>query len=760
MDGLIGKTLGPYKVLEKIGEGGMAVVYKGYQESLGRHVAIKVLRGELAHDPEFIARFRREALSVAKLSHPNILHVYDAGVVHSVYYIVMDYVEGGSLKDLIAEGPLDVERAVSITAQLAEALEYAHRLGLVHRDIKPSNILLAPDPVTEGHVRPLLTDFGIARVLYEGTRLTRTGASIGTPEYMAPEQAEGEPSDGRTDIYALGIVLYEMLTSRVPFSAPTPAATLYKQVHTPPPPLRQVDAGIPTWLEAVVDKALAKQPEHRFQRAGELARALRQRLAPSAHPAVTAEPPEPLPSTQQPAALPTTRPPRPAAQKRPRQRNRTIPLLVTASVVVFLAVAAAGAYLLWGGTGEGPVTELPSPATTVALQPAGQAPEVTITRPQGQITVPSGEEIAIQSRSIDDEGVVRVELWVDGERIRVDASPMSTGQTPYVVVQPWRAEGAGRHVITIRAYDAQGHVGDSSPLIVNVETAGQPEPTATSASPPTESPPTEAPTHTPSPQPDFPPEIRIVSPASPHRVFPGTVVPVRVVATDDIGVEMILLLVNGAVHQEIGVDPGREVQWTLEWGTDEPGDYRLEVVALDGEAQESPPARLQVNVEPPPEIPPPYGPIWWALDGFQSGLGVPVGEPVERFYAGQTFQHGLMIWRDNAGAADNWIYAIRWGPGADQEAGPAWARFTDTWMEGDPEYSCPDATPPIGPKRGFGRVWCQEPQARELLGLPLEEEWGAGGGWLDFEHGVMLWDARNGRVFVLFEDGHWVALPD
>jgi hypothetical protein len=223
---------------------------------------------------------------------------------------------------------------------------------------------------------------------------------------------------------------------------------------------------------------------------------------------------------------------------------------------------------------------------------------------------------------------------------------------------------------------------------------------------------------------------------------------------------MILLLVNGAIHQEIRVEPAKEIQWTLEWGTDEPGDYLLEVIVVDGEAQESPPTRLQVYVEPPPEIPPPYGPIWWALDGFQSGLGGPLGEPPERFYAGQTFQHGFMIWRDNAGAADNWIYVIQWGPGDDQEAGSAWARFTDTWVEGHPEYACPEAIPPIGPKRGFGRVWCQEPQVRDLLGLPLEEEWGVLGGWLDFEEGVMLWDAKNGRIFVLFADGHWKAFPD
>jgi len=265
MDSLIGKAFGPYKVLDKIGEGGMAVVYRGVQESLDRYVAIKVLRTELSADQEFIARFRQEALAVAQLSHPNILHVYDAGKANDRYYIAMAYVEGGTLKDLLRQGPLEIESACSIGSQMADALDYAHRHGLIHRDVKPSNVLLTGDG------RPLLTDFGIAKALYEAQQLTRTGISIGTPEYMAPEQASEQPPDGRTDIYALGILLYEMLTGHVPFVADTPLATLYMQVHRSPPPLRQVNGNIPAWLEAVVNKALAKDPKDRYQSAEEMA---------------------------------------------------------------------------------------------------------------------------------------------------------------------------------------------------------------------------------------------------------------------------------------------------------------------------------------------------------------------------------------------------------------------------------------------------------------------------------------------------------
>jgi serine/threonine-protein kinase len=361
MDELIGKAFGPYKVLEKIGEGGMGVVYKGYQESLSRYVAIKVLRGELAHDQRFIARFRREALAVAKLSHPNLLHVYDAGVDHNVYYIVMDYVDGGSLKDLIRQGPLETGRAVSIAAQVADALNYAHQQGFVHRDVKPANVLLTRDG------RPLLADFGIARALDASMHLTRTGASIGTPEYMAPEQAEGQPADGRTDIYALGIVLYEMLTGQVPFSTPTPMATLYKQVHDPPPPLRQINTAVPPWLEMVVDKALAKRPQDRYRQASELAQALRQHRVPSAT--------RPIPP-------PHRRAPVPADRKR---KVGLVPILLGAIGVLLLILLASGTYMVVRNTGEKQaVSELPSVVTKVIV-PEETATEVIV--PEEIVTV-------------------------------------------------------------------------------------------------------------------------------------------------------------------------------------------------------------------------------------------------------------------------------------------------------------------------------------------------------------------------------------
>lgn len=338
----------------------MAVVYKGYQQSLNRYVAIKVLRAELARDQEFVERFRREALAVADLSHPNILHVYDAGYDHGVYYIVMAYVDGGSLKELITRGPIEMEYAIAIAAQVADALHHAHQRGIIHRDVKPSNILISRDG------RPLLTDFGIAKALHESTGLTRTGTSIGTPEYMAPEQIQGQPVDARTDIYALGIVLYEMLAGWVPFSSTTPVATLYKQVNEPPPPLRQVNIGISAWLQDIVLKAMEKNPWDRYQKASEMAAALRQRRG--------AEPvPTPAPRASESA-------PQRVEAKR-EGRSVMVPLLIGSIVLLLLALVAVVAFLVLdlGGTpGEAPVITQVIPRETAAPamltpEPAGRA---------------------------------------------------------------------------------------------------------------------------------------------------------------------------------------------------------------------------------------------------------------------------------------------------------------------------------------------------------------------------------------------------
>lgn len=266
---LIGKTIGNYQIIAEIGRGGMGTVYRAHQPSLNRPVAIKILSPALEQDAEFFKRFKQEALATAELEHPNIIRVYDTGEDQGLHYIVMEYIRGGNLFTRMKthSAPLPAAEAVSIASQVAMALDFAHRHEIVHRDVKPSNILLDP----EG--RAVLTDLGIARAL-EKTRLTRTGITMGTPEYMSPEQAAGKPLDGRADLYALGVVLYEMLTGRIPFQADTPLALLYKHIHEAPTDPRKLNPAIPKKLSAVVQKSLAKVPEKRFATGQQMADAL------------------------------------------------------------------------------------------------------------------------------------------------------------------------------------------------------------------------------------------------------------------------------------------------------------------------------------------------------------------------------------------------------------------------------------------------------------------------------------------------------
>ncbi|NLX03161.1 MAG: protein kinase [Syntrophomonadaceae bacterium] len=250
-----------YELLEKIGEGGMSYVYKARCQILDRIVAIKILKEEYSNDHAFVNRFRTEAMAAARLSHPNIVNIHDVGEQDDVYYIVMEYVEGRTLKELIAEeAPLPVGRAIDIAVMICDGIQHAHERGIIHRDIKPHNILIT----TSGMVK--VADFGIAQAISKKT-ITFGGNIVGSVHYISPEQAKGEPLTIATDIYSLGCVLYEMLTGKPPFDAESPVTVALKHIHDEITPPRQINASIPMALEGIIYRAMEKVPEKRFNSA-------------------------------------------------------------------------------------------------------------------------------------------------------------------------------------------------------------------------------------------------------------------------------------------------------------------------------------------------------------------------------------------------------------------------------------------------------------------------------------------------------------
>ena len=384
---MVGRVVGSYRILEKIGEGGMGAVYRAVDEMLEREVAIKAIRPELARDPEIVERFRSEAKILARVSHPAIATIYSFFHDGGELFLAMEYVRGRTLSAVLAaEGALPWRRAVPLLSTALEGIEQAHRAGIIHRDLKPDNLMF-----TEAGALKVM-DFGIARVP-GSNHLTRTGLLIGTLRYVAPEQIRGEEVDRRTDLYALGVVFYQMLTGRVPFEGPTDFAILKAQIEDPPAPPRSLVPEIPEELERIVLKALEKSPDARFQTAGELRTALA-----GLGPRSLEKPDEELPTLILPprpaAAVPrasvetieTDRPrlpaPPPAVAAPPVLGTSYRPVSKTgwkvAAIAAGLVLAAAAVALLRWPAPVAPPTQRIAAPVPAAAKPAPAQPETTL----------------------------------------------------------------------------------------------------------------------------------------------------------------------------------------------------------------------------------------------------------------------------------------------------------------------------------------------------------------------------------------------
>jgi serine/threonine protein kinase/Tol biopolymer transport system component len=264
----VGETVGQYEIVEYLGQGGMATIYKAHQTTLDRFVALKVIHPVLKDDQAFLNRLKREASIIAKLNHPNIVTVYDFSEFDGMPFLVLRFIDGKTLKAVLQQQKLGTTQILRIIRPVADALSYAHSRGVLHRDVKPSNILID----NEGHV--YLTDFGLARIAHSSESTSSHDMMIGSPHYLSPEQAKSEPADARTDIYSLGIVLFEMFTGQVPFSADTPYGTILEQINQPPPSPRSINPKVPPAVDQVILKALAKEPKNRYASVRDMMRAL------------------------------------------------------------------------------------------------------------------------------------------------------------------------------------------------------------------------------------------------------------------------------------------------------------------------------------------------------------------------------------------------------------------------------------------------------------------------------------------------------
>jgi serine/threonine protein kinase len=447
---LIGRKLGKYQITELVGHGGMATVYKGYQADVDRHVAVKVLPPHPGQSAAFVDRFRQEARTIARLQHPHILPLYDYGDENDVLYLVTPFIDGGSLSDKIRQGAMALPDVQRILSQVGSALDFAHKQGIIHRDIKPDNILINK----EGFA--LLSDFGIAKLL-EGSSLTTTGGLVGTPAYIAPEQAQNSPLDGRADIYSLGIVVYEMLAGKQPYKSETPVQVILQHITAPTPRVSEAVPNLPPLLDTVMDTALAKEPADRYATAGAFAedfkRAIKgQELAPKSE--------STNPAAQTAAAMDLSsvaKPINPTARLNPTTPGELLSTNAPGTTTI-LTTSNTNPLILIAGFG---IIAVLLVVVLVVLLSQQNATGVTPT-PTQAVIVPTNEIIATDTRSAVESTAPPTLVALNPGRETFGAVTYTTteviGDTARLQVSDLPAAGAGRQYVAWLVNTRSGNV--------------------------------------------------------------------------------------------------------------------------------------------------------------------------------------------------------------------------------------------------------------------------------------------------------------